>query len=225
MLSIFRGFPARRVPVYILAQIIGAFTGALLAYAVYRDDIFHLDGALLPESTGIAFYTQPKAWVSNATAFFTEFLGAAVIGCSILALGDSGNSPPGAGMHAFIIGLLTTTVTMSLGYSTGGTFNPVRDFGPRLASMAVGYPASIFTERQNWWIWGPWGADITGTMFGALVYDLCIFKGGESPVNYSSMRWKVESLKESRDLSRSLGFDHAADDLDRKLEDGDLYDR
>jgi aquaglyceroporin related protein len=225
MLSVFRGFPARRVPVYIVAQLVGAFTGALLAFAVYRDEILHLDGALLPETTGIAFYTQPKDWISNPTAFFTEFLGSAVIGCSILALGDSGNSPPGAGMHAFIIGLLTTTVTMSLGYSTGGAFNPVRDLGPRLATMAVGYPTSIFTAHQNWWIWGPWCATITGTLVGALVYDMCIFKGGESPVNYSSNRWRIESLKETRDVSRLSGLCHAADDMDRKLEDGDLYDR
>lgn len=207
-----------------MAQIVGAFTGALLAFAVYRDDILHLDGALLPASTGTAFYTQPKDWISNPTAFFTEFTGSAVIGCSILALGDSGNSPPGAGMHAFVIGLLITTVTMALGYSTGGAFNPVRDFGPRLASMAVGYPTSIFTAHQHWWIWGPWCATITGTLFGGLIYDMCIFKGGESPINYSSYRWKVESLKETRDVSRMLGFCNAADEMERKLEDGDLYD-
>lgn len=56
------------------------------------------------------------------------------------------------------------------------------------------------------------------------MYDLCIFKGGESPVNYSSHRWKMESLKESRDVSRALGLCRAADDIDRKLEDGDMYD-
>jgi aquaglyceroporin related protein len=96
MLAIFRGFPAKRVPVYVFVQLLGAFTGASLAFLVYRDDIMHLDGALIPESTGLAFYTQPKDWVSNSTAFFTELLGTAIIGCSILALGDSHNSPPGS---------------------------------------------------------------------------------------------------------------------------------
>ena len=95
MLSVFRGFPARRVPTYILAQVAGCFVGALLACAIYIDHIYHLDGALLPDSTGIYLYTQPKPWVSPATAFFTEFLATAVLGGTILALGDSGNSPPG----------------------------------------------------------------------------------------------------------------------------------
>lgn len=224
MLSVFRGFPAERVPVYILAQFVGAFTGALLAFAVYRDDIIHLDGGLVPESTGVAFYTQPQAWISNSTAFFTEMLGTAVIGCSIMALGDSHNSPPGAGMHAFIIGLLTTTATMALGYSTGGCFNPVRDLGPRLVIIAVGYPTSSFTAHQNWWIWGPCCATITGALLGGLVYDLCIFKGGESPVNFSFDRWRIESLKEGRDIANFVGMHHKAESLERKLESGNLGD-
>ncbi|KAK4497540.1 hypothetical protein PRZ48_011991 [Zasmidium cellare] len=224
MLSVFRGFPARRVPIYIIAQLLGAFTGTLLAFAIYRDNIIHLDGGLIPNSTGAALYTQPKDWVSNSTAFFTEMLGTAVIGCSIMALGDSHNSPPGAGMHAFIIGLLTTTVTMALGFSTGGCFNPVRDLGPRLASIAVGYPAESFTSHQNWWIWGPCCATITGALLGGLIYDLCIFKGGESPVNYSFNRWKIEGLKEERDVSNFFGLKKKAADIDRRLESGELSD-
>ncbi|KAF2169535.1 hypothetical protein M409DRAFT_19948 [Zasmidium cellare ATCC 36951] len=224
MLSVFRGFPARRVPIYIIAQLLGAFTGTLLAFAIYRDNIIHLDGGLIPNSTGAALYTQPKDWVSNSTAFFTEMLGTAVIGCSIMALGDSHNSPPGAGMHAFIIGLLTTTVTMALGFSTGGCFNPVRDLGPRLASIAVGYPTSSFTSHQNWWIWGPCCATITGALLGGLIYDLCIFKGGESPVNYSFNRWKIEGLKEERDVSNFFGLKKRAAEIDRRLESGELSD-
>lgn len=224
MLSVFRGFPARRVPVYIAVQLLGAFTGALLAFAIYKDDIVHLDGGLIPESTGMAFYTQPKDWVSNSTAFFTEMLGTAVIGCSIMALGDSHNSPPGAGMHAFIIGLLTTAVTMSLGYSTGGCFNPIRDLGPRLATIAVGYPVSASTAKQNWWIWGPWCATITGALLGGLVYDLCIFKGGESPVNYSYGRWRIETLKNEAGIAHALGLHDKKDEIERRLESGEIHD-
>lgn len=121
---------------YIIAQVFGAYCGALLAFAVYYDDIYHYEGALLPDGTGIAFYTQPKDWVRPVSAFFTEALGTAVIACAILAFGDSWNSPPGAGMHALIIGLLTTTVCMALGYSTGGTFNPARG----MCSIRHGFP-------------------------------------------------------------------------------------
>ncbi|RMX78104.1 hypothetical protein D0869_09347 [Hortaea werneckii] len=117
MLSFFRGFPARRIPTYILAQATGCFVGALLAVGIY------LDGELIPDSTGLYLYTQPKPWVSAATTFFTEFLGIAVLGCfgcCILALGDSGNSPPGAGMPAFAIGLLVQGSGSETGRNGGG---------------------------------------------------------------------------------------------------------
>ncbi|KAF2214431.1 hypothetical protein CERZMDRAFT_37883 [Cercospora zeae-maydis SCOH1-5] len=222
MLCIFRGFPARRVPVYIFVQVLGAFTGAILAFSIYKDNIMHLDGALIPESTGGAFYTQPEEWISNSTAFVTELLGAAVFGLATLALGDSHNSPPGAGMHAFIFGLLATTVSMSLSYSTGGFFNPARDLGPRLAAIAVGYPTDIFNVRHHWWLWGPWGAGISGALLGGLVYDLCVFKGGESPVNYSFGRWQIERLKQEAGLAHMLGLHGRSKDIESKLESGEL---
>lgn len=188
MLSIFRGFPSRRIPVYVLAQVLGAFCGALLAIAIYYDSIMHLDGALVAESTGTAIYTQPRGdYIRVSTAFFAEVLGSAVVGCSILALGDSGNSPPGAGMHALIIGFLITVVTMSLSWTTRGCFNPARDLGPRLAAIAVGYPTNSFTAFHNWWIWGGWAAPLVGVLLGGCAYDLCIFKGGESPVSQSGL--------------------------------------
>jgi len=220
MLSVFRGFPSKRIPAYILAQILGAFIGTLLAFAIYRDAIYHLDGALLPDSTGQYIYTQPKGWTTLRTAFFAEFLGTAVIGCCIMALGDSGNSPPGAGMHAFIIGLLVTVCVMAFSEITHAAFNGARDLGARLAAIAVGYPLSIFTSHNNWWIWGPWCATITGALTGALIYDLCIFKGRESPVNYSLTRWQVESLQTGSSLLRRVGLHRVADDNDRRVEEG-----
>ena len=196
VLAVFRGFPAKRIPVYIFVQVFGAFIGALLAFAVHKDAIYHLDGALLSETTGVNFYTQPQAeYISVSTAFSVEMLGSAVIACTILALGDSGNSPPGAGMHAFIIGLVVTATSMALSWPTRGCFNPARDLGPRLAALAVGYPTSSFSAWNSWWIWGGWVAPMIGGLLGALMYDLCIFKGGESPVNFSFGRWRNKALK------------------------------
>ncbi|KAK3677450.1 hypothetical protein LTR78_002988 [Recurvomyces mirabilis] len=220
MLSAFRGFPAKRIPVYILAEVVGAFTGALLALAIYRDNILHLGQGLSPEATGIYMYTQPQPWISAASAFFTEFLITAVLGCTIMALGDSGNAPPGAGMHAFIIGLVITTCTMVGSWSTKACMNPARDFGPRLVAVAVGYPRSLFTASNNWWIWGPWCATICGAMAGGLVYDLCVFRGSESPVNYSGLRMKVEGLKEGDRWMRRLRKDKRAERIERKIEEG-----
>ncbi|KAG9763045.1 aquaporin, partial [Aureobasidium melanogenum] len=221
-LWIYRGFPARKLPVFVLFQILGAFTGGLIAIAIYRDAILYSDGGLIGSSTGIQIYTQPKDYVKPATAFFTEFAGTAILVCSILALGDDSNSPPGAGMHAFIIGLLTIALIMSLGSNTGGCFNPVRDFGPRLAAMAMGYGTEIFTAYHNWWIWGAWGATISGGIAGGVLYDTCIFKGGESPVNYTPKKWQGKANEGKLDFLQMFRQHTQARNLETAMEKGEV---
>jgi aquaglyceroporin related protein len=221
-LTIFRGFPWRRVPLYIFVQVLGAFCGALLAVGVYYDSIMYLDGALLPESTGVSMYTQPRDWVRPSTAFFCELLGSGVLTCTIMALGDSGNSPPGAGMHAFIIGLVVTATSMALSWPTRGCFNPARDLGPRLAALAVGYPTSSFSAGNSWWIWGGWVAPMIGGLLGALMYDLCIFKGGESPVNFSFGRWRNKALKGESNVLKKAFRSRRHTAIDKRFESGNM---
>ncbi|KAJ5963876.1 uncharacterized protein N7479_003752 [Penicillium vulpinum] len=193
-LSVFRGFPARRCVIYIAAQLLGAITAGGISYAIYHDAIMEVANLakVHPSASAAAqaLLTLPKPFVQPVTAFFTEFLGSAILVGSILALGDDTNAPPGAGMQAFIIGIIITIVILALGYNTGGCFNCARDFGPRLVALMAGWGGNIFREYHAWWVWGPWVADITGALFGALLYDMAIFTGGESPVNYPPRRRK-----------------------------------
>lgn len=185
-LALFRGFPWRRCAVYVVVQILGAFVGAALSYAIYSDAIAFVDPTLT--ETYSSFFTVPQDWVSPATAFFSEFLGGAVIMIAVLSLGDDQNNPPGAGMHAFILGLLVTVLKMTLGYNTGGALSPSSDFGPRLLAQVVGYKTSHLWST-GWWVYGPWGGTISGAVIGCTLYDAIVFVGSESPVNY---RWSHE---------------------------------
>lgn len=185
-LAIFRGFPWRRCGVYVVVQIVAAFAGAALAYLLYRDAILEVDPALT--QTYAAFFTVPKTWVSPATAFFTEFLSGAVIMIAVLSLGDDQNNPPGAGMHAFILGLLVTVLKMTLGYNTGAALAPSSDLGPRLVAYAAGYQMDNMWAN-GWWFWGPWCGTMTGAVTGCALYDAVVFVGSESPINY---RWSKE---------------------------------
>lgn len=146
-------------------------------------------------NTGIAIYTQPSSFATSGTAFFNEFTATAILSCAVLALGDDSNAPPGAGMHAFIVGLLVTALTMAFGYDTGACLNPARDFGPRMAAAAVGYSRQVWVEGHAWWLWGAWGATISGAMVGGLLYDVAVFVGGESPVNYPRGRRRKAKRK------------------------------
>lgn len=116
--------------------------------------------------------------------------------CVLLALGDDTNAPPGAGMNALILGLLVTVLQFGGSYQTGLALNPARDFGPRLVALWMGYgKASTFTT--GWWIYGAWAGPLTGCICGCAVYDVFIFTGRESPLNYR--------LPSRRDMKRWIG--------------------
>lgn len=88
-------------------------------------------------------------------------------------------------MNAFIIGLLITLLTLCFAYQTGAALNPSRDFGPRLALLALGYPKTLFTNP--YWLYGPWAGSLAGSALGAFIYDAAVFTGVS--FNYSS-RWR-----------------------------------
>jgi len=188
MLYIYRGFPLRRVPSYIIAQLLGAFLAGLIAFGLFQKDIIAFGGSNLADSgTAASFITFPRhGYIDAGTAFFTEFTGTAILAVAVLALGDDSNAPPGAGMNAFVIGLVVTVCSMAFGYNTGAAMNPSRDLGPRLALLVVGYGGEIF--RNGYWVYGPIVAPIAGAVFGGFLYDAAIFVGGESPVNYPRRR-------------------------------------
>ncbi|RAL08286.1 putative aquaglyceroporin [Aspergillus homomorphus CBS 101889] len=223
-LSVWRGFPARKCTLYVLAQVLGAITAGGLAYAIYHDAIVDLSvkSQVIQSKTTAsqALLTGPKDFVTPVTAFFDEFLGSAILVGIILALGDDANAPPGAGMQAFIIGIVITVLLLALGYNTGGCFNAPRDFGPRLTVLMAGWGGQVFMEKNVWWVWGPWIADIFGGLFGAMVYDLAIFTGGESPVNYPPRRRKRALLIKEKNLRDKLHIGrHKIKDLEKAVEE------
>lgn len=122
MLWIFRGFPLRKIPGYALAQFVGAFLAALIAFGLYRTSIIEYAGSvdMATSGTASAFVTHPQhSYIDASTAFFTEFVGTAILAVVVLALGDDSNAPPGAGMNAFIMGLVITVLLMAFGSNTG----------------------------------------------------------------------------------------------------------
>lgn len=200
MLWFYRGFPKRKMPEYFAAQFIGAFCAGLTAYGLYYHSIEYYVSTNIDTGIINSFVTnQREAWIGPATAFFNEFLGTTFLTVTVLALGDDQNAPPGAGMNSLIIGLVITCLSMTFSYQTGAAFNPSRDFGPRLALLALGYPNDLFLNP--YWFYGPWAGATSGAFMGAFLYDFMIFTGGESPVNYplertqramrkSRMKWK-----------------------------------
>ncbi|KAI0966463.1 aquaporin-like protein [Xylaria arbuscula] len=180
-LSIFRGFPWRNCGIYVVAQFLACFAAGALAYGVYKDTIYSVDPTM--ETTAKCLFSNPNTSVSMGTAYLNQIVGSAVMMVAVFALGDDQNNPPGAGMHALILGLLVTTLRFALGYNIGSSFNPASDFGPRVITYAIGYREKIVFGTE-WWLYGPWLSTLAGSLIGCSIYDSFIFVGSESPINY-----------------------------------------
>lgn len=201
----YRGFPKNKMPSYFLAQFLGAFIAALIAYGVYLPSINNYLANNPNDQASIinSFVTSQRYdYITPASAFFNEFVGTACLVIAVLALGDDQNAPPGAGMNALIVGLLIVVESMAFGRETGAALNPSRDFGPRLALLALGYGSELFTNP--YWFYGPWCGSFSGAFVGAFFYDSMIFTGGESPVNYPWSRTKRSFVKGKKKWERRL---------------------
>lgn len=164
---------------------------------VYHDAIHEVDPGLTLDMTGKALFPKGPIY-STATGFFNDFIYMAIFVCVVFALGDDQNSPPGQGMTAFIVGLTGMVTMIGLGYNTGLGISPARDLGPRLVAYWVGYKDAFST---GYWAYGCWGASVSGALCGGLLYDTCIFVGGESPVNYrwpqpGDIKWRARQTKQ-----------------------------
>ena len=214
MLYVYRGFPLRKIPTYIFAQVLAAFIAALISYGLYRTAILEYAAGLNLSASGTAeaFITSRRhASVGPATAFFNEFVATGCLAVVVLALGDDSNAPPGAGMSALVLGLVITVLCMAFGYNTGAAMNPSRDFGPRLALWAVGYGRELL--NNGYWVYGPWVATICGAIVGGGFYDVAIFVGGESPINYPKKRMWRAGHKFKKRMKKRLRREEIPDTL------------
>ncbi|BGP22909.1 aquaglyceroporin related protein [Rhodotorula toruloides] len=191
-LAVFRGFPWKMVPRYIVAQVLGAFVGGLIIYGNYRHPIELYDPNKLIHSTPHAnasatlFITAPASNVASpADGFCQEILAGGILMIAVLALGDENNAPPGAGLGAIVLGFVVVAIGMSNGWVSGYAINPARDLGPRLALWCVGYGIKLWHHDAWWWLIGPICGATVGSLAGALAYDLCCFTGSGSPINYT----------------------------------------
>lgn len=153
--------PWSMVPGFIGAEIAGAFVGALLVYAAYRD---HFKETKDPVTKLAVFSTIPN--IRNLPLnFVTE-----AIGTFALVMGVYGLTVPPAIAKlvpgAITVAFLVWGIGLSLGGPTGYAINPARDLGPRIAH------AVLFPKESSDWtyglivpIWGP----IVGGVIAALV--------------------------------------------------------
>jgi glycerol uptake facilitator protein len=166
-LAAFKGFEWRKVAPYMLAQVVGAFLGALVVRFTYTDLINSIDPKHTIATQGI-FSTLPGNGVyevSVTNAFFDQVVGTAILVFVVFALTTATNNPPLANMGPLIIGFLVVGIGMAWGVNAGYAINPARDLGPRLASLVTGYGDALKDQNGYFYTWVP----IIGPLVGGLV--------------------------------------------------------
>ncbi|KAI9104670.1 putative aquaporin [Phlyctochytrium arcticum] len=171
--AVFNKFPWRKVPSFMLSQILGAFCAAALVYLNYQPAIAAFDPSLTTtglKSTAGIFATYPQPYLSTAQAFFCEFFATALLIVGLFSIGES-RSPAAPSSHGpLACGFLVMAIGMAFGAPTGYAMNPARDFGPRLFTLVVGYGTAPFTV-SNYYFWIPIVGPLLGCIAGGLAYS------------------------------------------------------
>ncbi len=143
-----------KVPLYITAQMLGAFTGAVLAWLAYLGQFrAHRQPVLGVFATG----PEVRHPVQN---LLTEAIATFVLVFVILATGQTkGLALSGTGI--LVVALLVVGIGMSLGGPTGYAINPARDLGPRVAHAVLPIPGKGTSDWGYAWI------PVVGPLLGA----------------------------------------------------------
>ncbi len=176
-LALKRDFPWGKVVPFIIAQLIGAFLGALGVYLCYMDG---LRAAGMPNvwCTGPGSVFAQSFWggvggdaagaYSLGIAIVTEIFGTAVLLWGVLASGDAKNMGLSANLGGMLVALTVFAVGLCLGGPSGYSINPARDLAPRIFGLIVG-TKGLFDGL--YWLLAPVIAPVIGGALGAFTYD------------------------------------------------------
>lgn len=144
--------------VYWVAQLVGAFVGAVLAYLTYKQH-FDLDA---DPATKLAVFSTGPAIRSYWWNFVTEVIGTFMLVFVILSFSNW----PGD-MGPLAAALLVLGIGASLGGPTGYAINPARDFGPRIAHLLLPIPGKGSSDWSYSWV--PVVGPLVGGALGGLL--------------------------------------------------------
>ncbi|WP_411953862.1 MIP/aquaporin family protein [Alkalibacillus sp. S2W] len=149
------------VPLYIVAQMIGAVIGAIIVYFHYMPHWRETDD----QGAKLAVFATDPAIRMPLSNLVSEIIGTFMLVLGILFIGANEFTE---GLNPAIVGLLIVVIGMSLGGTTGYAINPARDLGPRLAHTFLPIPGK---GTSDWgYAWVPGLGPMLGGAYGGLFY-------------------------------------------------------
>ncbi|MEO8852660.1 MAG: MIP/aquaporin family protein [Ginsengibacter sp.] len=164
-------FAWSRVPLFIVAQLLGAMAGSFLVWLMYRD---HFVATKERGLKSAAFFTCP-AIKNTKLNLVSEAIGTFVLIFAVFYFtnGEMGNekTPIGLGsIGAIPVAFIVWAIGLSLGGTTGYAINPARDLGPRIVHSLLPMKEK---DSNNWkYAWIPIVGPISGALIAAGFYLL-----------------------------------------------------
>jgi len=163
-------FAWAQVPIYIAAQLLGAFLGATIVWLAYLPH-----WAVTPDQGAkLAVFCTGPAIRNTYANLLTEIIGTAVLVLGVLAILTPKNLNPehgwDVGFGPALVGVIVWAIGLSLGGPTGYAINPARDFGPRIAHAVL--PISGKGGSDWGYAWIPVAGPIIGGVIAAVLYKV-----------------------------------------------------
>lgn len=156
-------FPADQVAGYILAQLTGAFAGAVLVWIHFLPHWKETTD----QHTKLGVFCTAPAIRNTFSNLMSEVMATLVL---VLALLFIGTNKFAEGLNPLIVGILIVSIGLSLGGTTGFAINPARDLGPRIAHFILPIQGK---GKSDWsYAWVPIVGPIVGGLLGAWIYTL-----------------------------------------------------
>ncbi|MEY2410914.1 MAG: glycerol uptake facilitator protein [Verrucomicrobiota bacterium] len=158
------------VPIYIAAQMIGGFLGAVLVWLAYLPHW----GITADPGTKLAVFCTAPAVRKPGFNVITEIIGTAILVLGVLVILSPRNLVPNSGFDTglapLLVGALVWAIGLSLGGPTGYAINPARDLGPRLAHFFLPIAGKGGSDWSYAWV--PIVGPLAGGVLGAFCYKM-----------------------------------------------------
>jgi glycerol uptake facilitator protein len=158
-------FAWSKVPLYVLAQFLGAFLGAVLVWLIYWPHFAVTEDRDLKLGcfcTGPAIRGVPHNLISEIVGTFVLVFAVLFLAVSVFGLGA---------LDALPVGLLVLAIGLSLGGTTGYAINPARDLGPRIIHALLPIPGG--KRNSDWrYAWIPVVGPMIGAVLAGLLYQV-----------------------------------------------------
>lgn len=172
-------FPWSKVPMYISAQMLGAFIGAVVVFLNYLPHWKETKD----QGAKLGVFSTDPAIRSPFSNLVSEIIGTFILLMGLMFIGANEFTE---GLNPLIVGLLIVAIGMSLGGATGYAINPARDLGPRIAHALLPIPGKGGSDWKYSWV--PIVGPIIGGVYGAVFYK-AIFLG-----EYSVLFWVLSAV-------------------------------